>query len=175
MPRLARLQRLCEPPRTLLGVAEVCNIGSTLDWLLCVCVCACVRVCVCACVRVCVCACVRVCVCACVRVCVCACVRVCPHGVICHNLYNKLTVISMKEENRRKPKCLGSQLLCQPTGRSFYVHATRCDIKAASSNGSAHRESGSLTYRCVTSLSNVRSLFNNCFFFQNIEIIYFSR
>ena len=44
--------------------------------LMCVSMCACVRVCVCACMNVCVCECMRVCVYACMRVCVCACVRV---------------------------------------------------------------------------------------------------
>ena len=63
--------------------------------LVCLCVCACVRVCVCACVRVCACARVRVCacarvrVCACarVRVCACACVRVCVCAHVCVGAY----------------------------------------------------------------------------------------
>ena len=53
--------------------------------VVCVGVCACVRVRVCACVRVCVYACMRVCVCVCVRacMCVCACVRVCVCARMC--------------------------------------------------------------------------------------------
>ncbi len=46
-----------------------CCVCFHLQFSMCACVCACLRVCVPACVRACVCACLRACVCACLRMC----------------------------------------------------------------------------------------------------------
>ena len=66
---------------SVIGGAEIEELGIKIDRHTCVhvCMCACVHVCMCACVHVCMCACVHVCMCACVHVCMCACVHACVH------------------------------------------------------------------------------------------------